>query len=892
MIVPIRKILVGAGRAVTVIAVIGLALWIGLVKKYKAPSPMRCLPTTTTMVIRIADREVVSTRLRDVSYKAELSDMLGGERIWKFAEEIDTIFSDGAVVSPTIRMRDLYIAVLPNGKLAGAFCLNNRMEWHKALRTIDRRANMSIRDTTVEDHGLYLIDYAPGKRPLFAAAGGGCLFASEDPRLLIGFGDDDIIPMHDDVGFSAIERTLSQKSALSVYVNCNAAAFAADDIPIAKAYFSTMQGADWLALDITPMPDVLTTDGFKVAVRQTQETLSARGQATQIGVTHRVPSTVTHFERIGAGDRGLSSDAFTEYLSGKADAHKYRELQSELMRRTNVDVEAMLAQVFSSEIAICNYADGSRFMVIDARRGTMAQATFTQALAAMHNGTPPAQPYVISPGVEVVPKSVATNGLQRRQDAQMVSEISVPVYEAFHKNDYMFFLPFLLGNDYPRRFFFRYEDALVVADDVNTLKRVLVDYIAGHSMESTTGYKQLRRNFSSDCVRFVYEKEPRGGNFGVIGIQTTAVGKLPYISIAALTPQANEEAQDNALWRVRLDTTAATQPFAVDNHYTHKSECLVQDVAGRVYLIGTDGMILWKRAIDGKIVGNVSQVDFYGNGKLQYVFTTRQTLYVIDRLGNDVGSFPVRLPSGATSGVSPALYGDGSPLRFFVGCESGVALFGPDGQRVDGWNMTAPEGQLAGPTKHLVCGSKDFIVSHDQYAYYFNDRQGKKRLQVEPIAPSAESVMATDAMGMSFVTSLADGSIVSINAESGKISRMLLDSIGTNSIGKPMKDKQLYVIADKQRLALIDISGVGVSLLGSYKTDVAHVSQVETIEDKVVIYDGVDHKVYVYNSDGRCDHTMSPLGAHSRVSPGKGSSTMVIFTTDESGAVVCLGANR
>ena len=353
MIVPIRKILVGAGIAVTVIAVIGLALWIGLVKKYKAPSPMRCLPTTTTMVIRIADREVVSTRLRDVSYKAELSDMLGGERIWKFAEEIDTIFSDGAVVSPTIRMRDLYIAVLPNGKLAGAFCLNNRMEWHKALRTIDRRANMSIRDTTVEDHGLYLIDYAPGKRPLFAAAGGGCLFASEDPRLLIGFGDDDIIPMHDDVGFSAIERTLSQKSALSVYVNCNAAAFAADDIPIAKAYFSTMQGADWLALDITPMPDVLTTDGFKVAVRQTQETLSARGQATQIGVTHRVPSTVTHFERIGAGDRGLSSDAFTEYLSGKAQVQGAAErADEEDERRCRGDAGAGVL-VGDSDMQLC-----------------------------------------------------------------------------------------------------------------------------------------------------------------------------------------------------------------------------------------------------------------------------------------------------------------------------------------------------------------------------------------------------------------------------------------------------------------------------------------------------------------------------------------------------------
>ncbi len=890
----LRKILYPLGISAIVVVVIVVAVWIGLIKRYKAPSPMRCLPTETALVVRMADRATLIPQIEKLSYRSDLTSLVGGQRVWDFARDVDTLFAGNVVRDPALAERDVYISLSDSGVLSAAFCLQNRMEWHQTMRRLDRMPNVAVRDTSVGGYGLYLIDgQINGHRLLlYAAAGGGCLFCSLTPTLLIGFSDDAITPMHDDVAFSTIERTLSSRSPLSLYVNSRKNIFASDASQLAIAHRQSAAGSDWMALDLSPADNVLTTDGFKVAVRPTLDILLARHNSSPINLARRIPSGVVNFLRIAEDNRGLSSDGFSEYLSSSTDAVDYRMRQSEVFRRTGVDVEALLSQVFASEIALCQYPQGKvekgsgRFVVVDTRGGTMAQATLTQALSALHNGRAPQVVEEISSGSEVVPQGVVS----RRADAQMISKIAIPVYECFSKQDFTFFLPYLLGVDYPRRYFFRYEDALVFADDLPTLRRILIDYLMGHSMESSKLYKEMRTNFGTNSARFSYRRFAVGGNdsFGAIGIQTTTAGRLPYVSIAALCPMADETLQTNALWQVRLDTTLAGRPHAVDNHYTHSSECLVQDIENRLYLIGTDGMILWKRPIDGRIVGDVRQVDFYGNKKLQYLFSTESHLYIVDRLGNDVASFPVRLPSSATTGASVARYSDGSPLRFFVGCESGVVLYGPDGLRVDGWRPSSPEGTLRGTTEHFLCGGKDFIVSHDQYAYYFNDRQGRRRLSTEPLAPPLHSQMTLGGDGSYFLTASADGNVVSIDASSGRITRLVLDSIGSTAIGVPLPEKKAYLMADSRRVSIVDISSDTAVPATSFATDVAQVDQVETLDGMVAIRSKAENKVYIYRTDG-LRWPRSPLAAHSPVAIGHIDGSLVVFALDESGALTCLG---
>ena len=89
-----------------------------------------------------------------------------------------------------------------------------------------------------------------------------------------------------------------------------------------------------------------------------------------------------------------------------------------------------------------------------------------------------------------------------------------------------------------------------------------------------------------------------------------------------------------------MDTTVVIKPTLVVNHNTSEKEIFVQDLANRVYLINGTGRVQWKQAVDGPILGGVHQVDFYKNGKLQYLFNTARKIHLIDRNGNYVERYP------------------------------------------------------------------------------------------------------------------------------------------------------------------------------------------------------------------------------------------------------------
>ena len=57
------------------------------------------------------------------------------------------------------------------------------------------------------------------------------------------------------------------------------------------------------------------------------------------------------------------------------------------------------------------------------------------------------------------------------------------------------------------------------------------------------------------------------------------------------------------------------------NHNDRQNkEVIVQDNANNLYLINKEGVRLWKVKLSDKILGDVYQVDYYRNGKLQYLF--------------------------------------------------------------------------------------------------------------------------------------------------------------------------------------------------------------------------------------------------------------------------------
>ena len=117
-----------------------------------------------------------------------------------------------------------------------------------------------------------------------------------------------------------------------------------------------------------------------------------------------------------------------------------------------------------------------------------------------------------------------------------------------------------------------------------------------------------------------------------------------------------------------------------------------------IYLINQVGRILWKLPLPELINSEIYQVDYFRNGKLQLLFSTRNNLYLIDRMGNFVDHYPIKLRSPATCGVSVFDYDNTRDYRLFIACEDKkVYAYTKEGALLKGWNFGQSESEVTQP---------------------------------------------------------------------------------------------------------------------------------------------------------------------------------------------------
>lgn len=198
-------------------------------------------------------------------------------------------------------------------------------------------------------------------------------------------------------------------------------------------------------------------------------------------------------------------------------------------------------------------------------------------------------------------------------------------------------------------------------------------------------------------------------------------------------------------WQKTLGATVAEKPQIVKNHYNKNSnEIIVQDNKNMLHLIAADGNPVWEKPIliKGKIMGKIHQIDYYNNGKLQYLFNTKEKIYLIDRRGRMTANFPLILKSPATNGVNVFDYDNNGNFRYFVACENKkVYAYSREGKIVSGWKFGQTAGIVKNPIHHFRVAGKDYIVFLDETKVYIQNRRGQTRIKVmENLNPSSNDV--------------------------------------------------------------------------------------------------------------------------------------------------------
>jgi hypothetical protein len=247
-------------------------------------------------------------------------------------------------------------------------------------------------------------------------------------------------------------------------------------------------------------------------------------------------------------------------------------------------------------------------------------------------------------------------------------------------------------------------------------------------------------------------------------------GNFVYSTIALNhVPQRDDEPR--TVWQSRLDSTILKKPVLVDNHNNSEKEILVQDGLNNLYLINNMGRILWKKPLDDAVISDFFQIDYYKNGKLQYLFNTENRIYLIDRNGNHVGNYPIMLPEKATNGLSVFDYDKNKDYRIFIAlADNRVYLFEKTGNSKPEWSTPQTEGKVNQPVQFFTTGGKDYVIFSDQFKNYILDRRGSERIKPNRsfVRNFRSLFYLEESNNQSFiVTSTQKGELAKINLQTG-----------------------------------------------------------------------------------------------------------------------------
>ncbi|NDE60967.1 MAG: hypothetical protein EB038_01900 [Cyclobacteriaceae bacterium] len=140
---------------------------------------------------------------------------------------------------------------------------------------------------------------------------------------------------------------------------------------------------------------------------------------------------------------------------------------------------------------------------------------------------------------------------------------------------------------------------------------------------------------------------------------------------------------------------------------------ILQDLSNTLTLINSAGEQVFDQVLDGPIVSEAFQIDFYKNGKLQLLVATANYLYGIDRLGESLPGFPVKLPGEKIAHLNLLDYDQNREYRYFISTEEGnLWLLDKAGKPLEGWNpLTLGETSIGPPFHVRVSGKGDFMVA-------------------------------------------------------------------------------------------------------------------------------------------------------------------------------------
>lgn len=183
---------------------------------------------------------------------------------------------------------------------------------------------------------------------------------------------------------------------------------------------------------------------------------------------------------------------------------------------------------------------------------------------------------------------------------------------------------------------------------------------------------------------------------------------------------------------IEVENSIATPAFLLANHTNGGTEVAFQDENNLLFLFSSSGQLLWQKELDGRINGEITQVDLFKNGNLQMAFSTPHAFYILDRNGNSVKPFPVIFRDEVTQPLAVFDYDNNRNYRFAVTQNRDILMYDSKGRIVKGFDFKRSASSIAQAPKHIRTNTKDYILAQEENGnLQILSRQGKTRVPVK-----------------------------------------------------------------------------------------------------------------------------------------------------------------
>lgn len=396
------------------------------------------------------------------------------------------------------------------------------------------------------------------------------------------------------------------------------------------------------------------------------------------------------------------------------------------------------------------------------------------------------------------------------------------------------------------------DNFFVFADDVEMLQNIIANYQNKTTLSENDNFQNIKEQLSdassllqvtnSNTLKTILNKNfENNGDFNKYNASAVQfIYDTNFAHVNAIIKKNETKTTSNStteLLNIKLDKDLLNNPQFVTNHITKEKEIVVQDVNNNLYLISNKGKILWKKALQGPVLGKIKQIDIYKNGRLQLAFATPYKLYVIDRNGKDVAPFPVNFNDEITQPLSVFDYDKNKNYRLLVTQDKNVLMYDVNAKPINGFTFKAANGTIICQPKHFRIGSKDYISFKTQNKLYILDRTGRTR--VSPKIDYTYSNQPIFLYNNTFTTTSLSGDLVTVDTKGSVFSRAL--NLGENHYLET-SSKTLVTLSENK----LSIKSKTTELdYGEYSN-----CNLFYIDDKIYVSvtDLQSHKIYLFDS--------------------------------------------